>query len=166
METAFPEWTHRRPGAFASHAVQWKPQLQASNVVRGPYAQSSTAPIVDADLAAVTGRALVDAELIGQKPSLTGPEELGLTAAQQVEILGQVPGRPPRYEDITPERAKQAMVSHNPWAHEAAIDSPLSYLAGTVGRPAWVRGEVERMLGRPARTVAQWAADHAAAFQN
>ncbi|MGI5143920.1 NAD(P)H-binding protein [Streptomyces sp. CA-106110] len=164
VETAFGQLAYLRPGAFASHAVQCKPQLQASNVVRDPYTQSSTAPIVDADLAALALRALVDDELIGRKPSLTGPE--GLTATQRVEILGQVPGRWPRYEDITSERAGQAMLSHNPWVHEAAIDSLPGYLARTVGRPAWVRGEVERMLGRPARTVAQWAADHAAAFQN
>jgi hypothetical protein len=74
--------------------------------------------------------------------------------------------RPLRYEDITLERAKRAMLSQNPWVYEAAIDSLLSYLARTVGRPAWVRGEVERILGRPARTYAQWAADRAAAFQN
>jgi uncharacterized protein YbjT (DUF2867 family) len=164
VETAFPQWTHLRPGAFASNALQWKPQLQVSDVVRGPFAQSSTAPIVDADLAAVAVRALLDDELISQKPSLTGPE--GLTATQQVEILGQVLGRPLRYEEITPETAKRAMLSQNPWVHEAAIDSLLSYLARTVGRPALVRGEVERILGRPARTYAQWAADHAAAFQN
>jgi hypothetical protein len=34
---------------------------------------------------------------------------------------------------------------------------------------AWVTGvlaEVERILGRPARTYAEWLADHADAFQN
>jgi uncharacterized protein YbjT (DUF2867 family) len=95
---------------------------------------------------------------------LTGPE--GLTAARQVEILGQALGRPLRYEEITPETAKQAMLSYNSWVHEAAIDSLLGHLARTVGRPALVTGEVERILGRPARTYAQWAADHATAFQN
>jgi uncharacterized protein YbjT (DUF2867 family) len=138
--------------------------VQASDVVRGPYAQSSTAPIDDADLAAVAARALLDDELVGRKPRLTGPE--GLTAARQVEILGQALGRPLRYEEITPEMAKQAMLSHNSWVPEAAIDSLLGYLARTVGRPAVVTGEVERILGRPARTYAQWAADHATAFQN
>lgn len=164
VETGFPEWTHLRPGAFASNALQWKPQVQASDVVRGPYAQSRTAPIDDADLAAVAARALLDDELVGHKPRLTGPE--GLTAARQVEILGQALGRPLRYEEVTPETAKQAMLSYNSWVHEAAIDSLLGYLARTVGRPALVTAEVERILGRPARTYAQWAADHATAFQN
>jgi hypothetical protein len=30
-----------------------------------------------------------------------------------------------------------------------------------VGQPAPVTGEVEKILGRPARTYAQWVADHA-----
>jgi hypothetical protein len=38
--------------------------------------------------------------------------------------------------------------------------------AREVSQPAPVTGEVERILGRPARTYAQWVADHAAAFRN
>jgi len=33
-----------------------------------------------------------------------------------------------------------------------------------VGQAAPITGEVERILGRPARTYAQWVADHADAF--
>jgi hypothetical protein len=38
--------------------------------------------------------------------------------------------------------------------------------ARVVGQVAPVTGEVERILGRPARTYAEWVADHAAAFGN
>src|SRR4029450_5942126 len=38
--------------------------------------------------------------------------------------------------------------------------------AGEIGQPAPVTGEVERVLGRPARTYAEWVADHAAAFRS
>ncbi|WP_272949019.1 hypothetical protein [Kribbella soli] len=34
------------------------------------------------------------------------------------------------------------------------------------GQPAEVTDEVERVLGRPARTLADWVADHAAAFRD
>jgi len=34
----------------------------------------------------------------------------------------------------------------------------------TLGHPAHVTHAVQDVLGRPARTVRQWAADHAAAF--
>jgi SAM-dependent methyltransferase len=38
--------------------------------------------------------------------------------------------------------------------------------ARDVGQPAPVCGEVDKTLGRPARTYAEWVADHADAFQN
>jgi hypothetical protein len=33
-------------------------------------------------------------------------------------------------------------------------------------QPAFVSGEVEKVLGRPAGSFAHWAADHAAEFRN
>lgn len=162
VEADFEQWTHLRPGGFASNALQWKAQLQAGDVVHGPYAGACTAPIHEADLAAVAVRALLGDELLGLAPSLTGPQEL--TLAEQVEILGAVLDRPLRYQEISPEAAKAAMLAHNSWVQEEMIDSLLSFLADTVGRPATVTGEVERILGRPALTYAQWAEANAAAF--
>jgi hypothetical protein len=37
--------------------------------------------------------------------------------------------------------------------------------AREVGQPPRVTGQVERILGRPARTYAQWVANHAAVFR-
>ncbi|MDJ0343651.1 NAD(P)H-binding protein [Streptomyces sp. H10-C2] len=164
VAAAFPQWTHLRPGAFAANALQWKAQLTAGDVVRGPYAGACTAPIHEADIAAVAVQALLGDELLGQAPSLTGPH--GLTTAEQVAILGAVLARPLRFEEIPAAAAKQAMLSHNSWVQEEAIDSLLRYLAGTVGKPALVTGEVERILGRPALTYAQWAEANVSAFQN
>jgi hypothetical protein len=42
----------------------------------------------------------------------------------------------------------------------------LRYFTQSVGKPAPVTGEVDKILGRPARTYAQWVADHAAVYQN
>ncbi|MCZ4121993.1 SDR family oxidoreductase [Streptomyces sp. H39-S7] len=162
VEADFPQWTHLRPGAFASNALQWAAQLRAGDVVHGPYAGACTAPVHEADLAAVAVRALLGEELLGLAPSLTGPQEL--TFAEQVETLGVVLDRPLRYQEISPAAAKAAMLAHSTWVQEEMIDSLLSFLAGTVGRPALVSGEVERLLGRPALTYAQWAEANAAAF--
>ncbi|WP_327092780.1 hypothetical protein OIE66_19725 [Nonomuraea sp. NBC_01738] len=114
------------------------------------------------DLAAVAVAALLGDELVGRAMPLTGPEDL--TVAAQVAILGSVLGRELRYEELPPERARAAMTAANPWVPEEAIASMLSYLAGTVGHPAPLTGEVERILGRAPLPFAAWAADHAAAF--
>jgi hypothetical protein len=44
------------------------------------------------------------------------------------------------------------------------VQALMARYAREVSQPAPVTGEVERVLGRPARTYAQWLADHAAAF--
>jgi hypothetical protein len=51
-------------------------------------------------------------------------------------------------------------------AESSSVEALLARYARGVGQPAPVSGEVERILGRPARTYARWAADHAAAFRN
>jgi hypothetical protein len=38
--------------------------------------------------------------------------------------------------------------------------------ARQVGQPAPLTGQVERILGRPARTYAEWVADHAAVLRD
>jgi hypothetical protein len=48
---------------------------------------------------------------------------------------------------------------------EAFVDAYLALLAEAVGRPALVTGEVDKALGHPARTYAEWVADHAVAFR-
>jgi len=81
-----------------------------------------------------------------------------------VAVIGEVIGRPLHYQEIPPEAAKQGMVGLG--FPEAFVEAYLSLLAETVGRPAVVTDEVDKAVGRPARTFADWAAEHAAAFQN
>ncbi|MGB9281574.1 MAG: hypothetical protein WCB57_16055, partial [Pseudonocardiaceae bacterium] len=44
-------------------------------------------------------------------------------------------------------------------------DGLLDLLADAVGKPATVFPTVEQVTGRPPRTFAQWAAEHAAYFR-
>ena len=63
-----------------------------------------------------------------------------------------------------PEVATQGMVAHG--FPEPFVRALMARYARDVRQPAPVTGEVERALGRPARTYAQWATDHADAFRN
>ncbi|MEV0347240.1 hypothetical protein AB0H88_15870 [Nonomuraea sp. NPDC050680] len=47
---------------------------------------------------------------------------------------------------------------------QAFVETLMAMYARGVRQPARVTGEVERVLGRPARTFAEWVADHAAEF--
>lgn len=160
IEASGLAWTHVRPGAFASNALQWVAQIRKGDVVYGPYAQAHIAPIHEADIAAVAARALLSEDYTGQKPLLSGPRSL--TFAEQVAILGEALGRPLRYEEIPAEAAREAMTGGGVPA--AIADSLLRMYAESVGRPAEISPETERITGRPGRTFAQWASEHTAAF--
>ncbi|MFE7898044.1 NAD(P)H-binding protein [Streptomyces sp. NPDC057424] len=152
-------WTFVRAGSLATSALNWAPQLR-TGVVRGPYARSESAPVHEADVAAVAALTLTDPTHTGRAYVVTGPESL--TQRRQAEIVGAAVGRPVRYEEVPPETAREALRATMPTEF---ADTVLTYLAAGVDRPAPVEDTVLRVTGRPARTFAQWAADHAADFR-
>jgi uncharacterized protein YbjT (DUF2867 family) len=152
-----------RPGMFAAGTIRlWAGQIRSGDVVRGPYAESQQAPIDPRDLAAVACVALATDRLVGREPQLTGPESL--THRQLVEIIGAHLGRPLRYDEVPPEAAKSGMAGSG--IPEPVIDAYLCLLRETVGRPALVTNEVDRLLDRPALTYGDWVADHVGAFRD
>ena len=159
-------WVSLRASSFAANTLRtWGAQLRAGDVVRYPYASFAEALIHERDLAEVIAHALGSDALVarrGRRRELTGPPSL--THQQLVATIGEVLGRPLRYQDLPPEVAKQGMVQQG--IPEAFVQALMARYAREVGQPAPVTGEVERVLGRPVRTYAEWVADHAAAFRN
>jgi uncharacterized protein YbjT (DUF2867 family) len=159
-------WVSLRASFFARNTLDaWGAQIRAGDLVRGPYASFAESPVHERDLAEVAARALRGDELVarrGRRLELTGPQSL--THQQLVASIGEVLGRPLRYQEIPAEVAKLGMVQHG--FLEPFVDTLMARYAKEISQPAPVTGEVERVLGRPARSYAQWVADHAAAFRN
>jgi uncharacterized protein YbjT (DUF2867 family) len=156
-------WVSLRSSFFAINTLHaWGAQIRAGDVVRGPYATFAESPIHERDLAGVAARALLTDAVVGRRLELTGPQSL--THQELVAIIGEMIGRPLRYQEIPPEAAKQGMVRHG--FPEPFVEALMARYAREVGQAAPLTGEVERILGRPPRTYAEWAADHAAAFRN
>jgi uncharacterized protein YbjT (DUF2867 family) len=155
------EWVSLRPTVFVSNlAGMWSPQLQAGDVVSGPYASSSMAPIAERDIAAVAARALLTDDLNGRKIDLTGPH--AFTNAELVDVIGAVLGRPLRYQEVRLEDVRKRFVGLGFPA--AFADAYIAYQALTVDTPAAVSHEIDTILGRPAQSFANWVADHRALF--
>jgi uncharacterized protein YbjT (DUF2867 family) len=156
-------WVSLRPSSFASNAVAaWAEQIRAGDVVRYVYAAFQETPINDRDLVEVAARALLDDDLLGQRPVLTGPRSL--SHAEMVAVIGEVIGRPLRFEEVPPTLAAAAMRQRGMPAPFA--DTLMARYAAHLAQPQHpATQEVERILGRPARTFAEWVADHAAAFR-
>jgi uncharacterized protein YbjT (DUF2867 family) len=155
------QWVSLRPSLFATNFVgMWAGQLQAGDVVAGPYASAASAPIVEADIAAVAAHALLTDDLVGRKIDLTGPQSL--TNTELVAIIGQELGRPLHYQEIPIDLVRQRFTALGFPPEFGAAYAAL--LAETVGTSAVVTDEIQRILGRPAATFSQWVCQHRAAF--
>jgi uncharacterized protein YbjT (DUF2867 family) len=148
------EWVSLRPTIFASNFLgMWAGQLAAGNVVRGPHASASSAPIADRDISEIAAHALLTDDLVGQRVSLTGPQ--AFTNTDLVAVLGDVLHRPLEYLQVSDDLVRQHFMGLG-FATEFA-DAYLAMQAATVTVPAVVTQEVNRILGRPAETFAAWA---------
>jgi uncharacterized protein YbjT (DUF2867 family) len=150
-------WVSLRPAVFATNfAGMWSAQIRAGDIVGGPYAEASSAPIAEADIAAVAAHALLTDELVGQQLPLTGPQ--AFTNRELVDVIGTVLGRPLRYVEAPPDAVRQRFIQIGLGAEFA--DAYTSMLADAVGKPALVTREVEKITGRPATPFARWVSDH------
>ena len=151
--------TYVRPGGFATNTLRWAPTVRAEGVVRAPYPDAAMDSIHETDIAAVATAALLDDRHVGAAYQLTGPGSI--TQAEQVEAIAAATGHPVRLEELTREQARQDMVQVMP---AEIADLVLGYLASSVGTEAEVLPTVEQVTGRPGRSYAEWARDHAADF--
>jgi uncharacterized protein YbjT (DUF2867 family) len=155
------EWVSLRPTVFITNFFgMWAPQIQAGDVVSGPYATASTAPIVDRDISAVAAKALLTDELVGRRIPMTGPQ--AFTNTEMVEIIGSVLGRPLRYQEVPAEMVRQRFIGLG-FGPEFA-DAYIAFLEATVEKPALVTHEVEKILGRPAETFTDAVSAHQDVF--
>jgi len=149
-----------RPGMFASNVTfWWADAIRNSGVVRWPYGAAETAPIDERDIAAVAARALYKDGHAGGDYVLTGPESL--SQAEQVSIIADTIGRPIRFEELTPDEFRRETEGRWP---PPVVNMLLNAWDAAIGQPAFVTSTVADILGTPARTFRQWAADHADAF--
>jgi uncharacterized protein YbjT (DUF2867 family) len=154
-------WVSLRPTVFATNfAGMWAAQIRAGDVVAGPYAAASTAPIVESDIAAVAARALLTDELVGQRIPLTGPQ--AFTNAELVDVIGAVLGRPLQYREIPADVVRQRFIGLG-FSTEFA-DAYTSMLAETLDKPALVTHDVEKIVGRTATPFAHWVSQHSDLF--
>ncbi|MGV9385344.1 NAD(P)H-binding protein [Nonomuraea sp. NPDC003707] len=154
-------WTFLRPGAFATNTLQWAPSVRAEGVVRDPFPDSRSAPVHEADIAAVAALALTEPGHEGATYPLTGPELV--SRSRQAELIGEAVGRPVRFvvQDLEEYRAELSA-----WTTPQVADVVIKESAAAVDRPLPPTDTVEKVTGRPARTYGEWARDHAEDFRD
>lgn len=148
-----------RPGTFANNLLFWAPAIRTGDTVHEPYGQSAQTPIHEADIAAVAVAALTQDGHQGKTYPITGPQVL--TRVAQLETIGAAIGRRLRHQEVPPEAFAQELSRYMP---PLIVNMLLRYWSDTVKEPDVVFPTVEQVTGRPARTLAEWAKDHAADF--
>ena len=161
IEESKLEWTFLRPSGFATNTLMWAAQIREDGVVRWPYGAAARSLIHESDIAAVAVRALTGEGQGGSKHVLTGPELL--TQADQVRTIGDVIGRPARWEDVPPDAVRDGLAAA--FGNPSFADHALDAWARFVQEPELVTSTVERITGTPARTFREWASDHADDFR-
>ena len=159
MERSGLEWTILRPGEFAVNKLDyWGESIRAEGVVRAAYADAKGTPIHEADIASVATQALLHDGHHGQHYELTGPQ--ALTIREQVAAIATGIGRGIEFVELTREQARAEMLEQGMIA-EVIDEMILWYPDDYADHTPPVSPVVEQVTGRPGRTLAEWAADHA-----
>ncbi|SES48682.1 NAD(P)H-binding protein [Actinokineospora terrae] len=160
VEDSGLEWTHLRPGMFASNLLEWASSIRAEGVVREPYGSAAQTAIHEVDIAEVAVAALLTDRHVGAVLALTGPE--AQTKVAQTATIGAAICKEIRFEELAPEQWKADVEDEVPgWV----ADWLLGIWAGATEVPETPTSTVEDVLGKPARTLAEWATDHADDFR-
>jgi hypothetical protein len=139
VEASGLEWTHLRPGEFAANRLAlWGPSIRAERVVRWPFPDKAGDPV-----GARAGRGHRGHHR-RRRPARGGEPPRGAPAAQGAGRLGR---------------------------RQRPVPAGLRGLLGRRGVPEIAADElvplptVEQVTGRPARSFARWALDHAGDFR-
>jgi uncharacterized protein YbjT (DUF2867 family) len=151
-----------RSNAYMQNVLALAPAIAATSSF-GSAAGNGRAGMADArDVAAVAATiAAAPAPHAGKTYWLTGPELL--SNYDVAIILSRLLSRTITYRELSFEENRDAMI-------RAGVPEPIATQNAQAfgltadGDAAWVTGDVPAILGRPARSFEQFAADHAAAF--
>lgn len=153
------DWTVLRPGGFASNAFAWAETVRTRRTVFAPFGDVALPAVDPADVAQVAATVLRGEEHAGRTYELTGPA--ALSPRERAAAIGTAIGEPVDFVEQSRAEAREQMLGFMP---EPVVDATLGILGEPLPAEQAVASDVERVLGRPAGTFADWAAGHSAAF--
>jgi NAD(P)H dehydrogenase (quinone) len=142
-------FTFLRDGLYAD----FLPMMAGEDgVIRGPAGDGRVSVVAQDDIADAAAAVLRDPGAhAGATYDLTGPA--ALTFAEMAVIVTEVTGRPVRFENETLDQAYASRAGYG--APDWQVDAWVStYTAAAAGELDTVGGDVERLTGRPARSLA------------
>jgi uncharacterized protein YbjT (DUF2867 family) len=155
-------WTLLRSNAYMQNTLALAPAIAATSSF-GSSAGPGRTGLVDArDVGEVAARiAASPAPHAGKTYWLTGPELI--SNYDVAAVLSKLLGRTITYQELSFDENKDAMIRAGVPEAIAQMNAQAFSMAAE-GDGEWVTDDVSSLLGRPARSFDQFAADHATAF--
>ena len=154
-------WTFLRPNGFMQTNLAWAGRVQDGTFYM-PVPDAAFA-IVDArDVAEVAAACLLDDGREGAVLELSGPE--AISYRDQARRLFAAAGRDVAIEEVPVDAVRQALLDGGAprWSVDGLAELLQMYASGAA---AAVSGGVEEVLGRPPRSLDDFARDHVDAFR-
>jgi uncharacterized protein YbjT (DUF2867 family) len=154
-------WTLLRPTPFMQNTLTWGPQV-LDGTFYSPVPDAAVSLVDARDVAEVAAAALTGDGHEGKSYGLSGPEAVSFR--DQARRVFAAAGREVTVEEVPLEELKRELVRAGvpPWNAEGLAEQFALYADG--GATTVTTG-VSDALGRPARSLDEFASDHVEAFQ-
>lgn len=163
LEKSGVRWVVLRPNWFTDNFINyWKPGIDAAGVIAVPAAEGKSSFIDARDIADSAAAALTTDRFDGKAFNLTGPEALGYSEA--AALISEAIGKPVAYQAVDDETFVGILVG-------AGVPEVYSRFLASIFYPvregwtAVVTNDVQTLTGHPARAVAAWVKENAAALK-
>jgi uncharacterized protein YbjT (DUF2867 family) len=151
-----------RSNAYMQNVLLLAPAIAATSRFGSAAGKGRTGMVDARDVGAVAAEiAASPASHTGKTYWLTGPELI--SNYDVAAVLSELLGRTITYTELSFEENREAMIRAGVPAPVAEMNAQAFRLTAD-GDAEWVTDDVPAILGRPARSFAQFAADHATAF--
>jgi uncharacterized protein YbjT (DUF2867 family) len=161
VERSGLQWTHLRPGAFASNAMAWASSVRAARTIAAPFPDVAV-PVVDPrDIAEVAAAALRGPGHAGATYVLTGPEPI--SPRHRATVIGDALGEPIAFVELTRDQAREQMAAA---MSAALIEGTLAFNGAPTTEEQRVSPDAAAVLGRSPRPFADWVGRNLAAFRD
>ncbi|WP_372635626.1 NAD(P)H-binding protein [Cohnella sp.] len=161
LKASSMQWTLVQPVEFMANVLaDWRDTIRTEGAVREFYGNALSARVHEGDIAAVAVEALLGDNHHGRSYPLTGPE--ALTRREAVSAIAAAIGKDIRFIELSEEEARQQWREQG--YEEESIEFFVQMAINTPEVGYTVLPTVEQVLGRPARTFAEWATEHKREF--
>lgn len=157
LKTSGMQWTLVKPAEFMANVLaDWQEMIRTEGVVREFQGDAKSVRVHEGDIAAVVVEALMNEGHHGQIYALTGREVL--TRKEAVQTIAAAIGKDITFSELSEEEARQRWRDQG--YDEDSVEFFVQMAKHTPEAGYTVLPTIEQVLGRPARTLAEWAKEH------